>query len=338
MDHRISPDHDTLVLLDQLPVLAPERRRLAGNDDMRSMLFCLLQVPEPVVFSVLVGVPRKLAIQRHAGCGGEIQRWRMLRCVIAEADGEQLLAVRDRKVQARRLKLLRCDDLLLHVEHHRDSSLQRMLDLSERMRVLPRLRALVLLQTREEQRSEVLRVRGALDDVQRLLRERVHDEPLDLSKVRDDAVVHERPSPERKWMAVVVRNRSLATRRTYVGKDGERLGACADGLEDRVRQGLPNDLVFYGARSFAFSVVCADSVIPELRVSECPSKAAKSQECGNAPCNTEPIRVEQPVAHRDLCFRGFMVLVWLIVNELRQIMLADLLRKRVCRADEDVLE
>lgn len=89
-----------MILGNKLPLMRLESRGLAGHDDMSSVLMDLFQVLHAIV-SFVVRMPREFPVQSDASSGGAIQRGRMFRGMVAEANGEELLAIGDSDIQAR---------------------------------------------------------------------------------------------------------------------------------------------------------------------------------------------------------------------------------------------
>lgn len=133
------------------------------------------------------------------------------------------------------------------------------------MCLVPCLRASLLLQEREEERSEMLRVRRALDKIKRLGRHPRTHLALDDVEVGDDAVVHEQPPPELERMAVRLGDGCFSAGSADVGEHGEGGRVCADGTEDGINQSLAKDLVYDRSGTGAFTEFAARVRVPIMK-------------------------------------------------------------------------
>ena len=301
----VCPHKTTVVLCDEIPFFVLVRGRLACHDDMPAMFFRWL-VGLGIILAV--GVTGVLAIQGHARSGRPIERWGIFNLVIAESKGYHLSPICACHIETVGFRFLETEDPLLKTDNGLDRRGEGFLHLRDRILCFPRggpLDPTVLRQEGHVQRRHVLRVRSTAYMFKDILLKEGQQITLDVTKVRDDSIVHYCMSAKDEGMVIDFGDRGCS-RCSYVSKAGRRRGIGTYAVEVVVVRRRLAVLVHRRSESFSFVKVLSGHGIPH---------------------NAKPIIVVESVPHVDLGFRLLDRTIRKMGNEFRKIVIIDLLRK-----------
>lgn len=329
-------DQQSMILLDQTPILAAVGGGLTGDNDMPAMLGATL---DGIGIRAARGQIRVFTVERDASLGGPVQRGRLLDGVVAQAERDELRAVGHAHVQTVGLHVLGAQHRLLQGDDLPVRRDQGVAHLARRVLPFPGFfpTAGGCGQICHVQRGQVLRVGGAMDVLVRGLGEQLEQWAADVGEVGDDAVVHEGVAAEDERVVVDRGDRRGARGGADVGEDGRRRRVGADGVEVGVVHGRRARLeqCWSETLAVAFKLARAATAITAGGFAAVVASDERGAD-GRVPCDAEAVDVEEAVAQRDFVLACFLARN--VREEFREVVVVDLFGETVVRRDQDVFE
>lgn len=331
-DHTVplSIHQESVILLDQSPILDPVCRRLTRDNDVPTMLRATL---DSIGIRTARGEIRVLPVQGDSGLCGPVQGGRLLDSVVPEAKRDQLGAVGDTDIQTVGLDILGAQRGLLQLDDGAVGGEQGVAHLLDRVLALPRLAAGRARQVRHVQGGEVFGVGGAVDVFEGRLGQQVEQRAADVGEAGNDAVVHQGVAAKHERVVVDRGDRRRARRRADVRKHRRRRRVGADrvevGVVHRRRRRLEQRRPEVGAG-------CCCVMARPGRAAAAGGPPRKRAPHRRVPRDAEAVDVEQPVPQADLLLARRLARH--VREQLRQVVIVHLLRQTVVRRDQHVFQ
>ena len=214
---------------------------LARDNRMLSNLFVIPLGCHFIDLVGAIGVTRIFLVQGSACKFAPVQARRLLRGVVSEADGDELLAVRRAKIKAvwRRLS---AEGLLLQVHDCDDGFDHGGMHVRERILFFPRIFGTAAREVGHVEGGGMLRVRAAEDVDIGVVAELVRHFAADVGEIGYSAVVHKGVAAKDKGVAVDL-SHDAAARGADMGKEAVGFGIGAEAAEVEVVHGWGLGLV-----------------------------------------------------------------------------------------------